>query len=317
MAASYEARAYGVRSGMATSRARALCAGLVLAEPGWEAFGEASRAVFAIFERCTDVVEPGSMEEAFLDVTDAGEPPRALAERLRREVREEAGLPLSVGVARTKVLAKLASRSAKPDGLYVVEPDRELAFLHPLPVERLWGVGPASARKLHAHGLRTVREAAELDEADLMAILGTSAGRYVHTIANNHEHRPVRRRRGRSGFGAQRALGRSPRSRDDLETAVADLAGRLTRRMQRKGRAGRTVVLRLRFGDYSRATRSSTLPHPTADAAHVAAAARALLDAAMPMVERRGITMVGLTVTNLDGARGTRQLVLFDDPGPA
>ncbi len=313
MAASYEARAFGVRGGMATSRARRLCPSLVIAEPSWEAFVESSRAVFAIFERCTSIVEPGSMEEAFLDVTDADGSPVEIARRLRREVREEAGLPLSVGVARTKVLAKIASRSAKPDGLYVVEPERELEFLHALPVDRLWGVGPATAGKLNAHGLRKVRDVAALDEAALVAILGRAAGRYVHAIASNREHRPVRRRRGRRSFGAQRALGRAPRTRADLEEALRGLADRVTERMQRKGRAGRTIVLRLRFGDYTRATRSSTLPYPTDDAAAVAAAAVALLDAAMPLVERRGITLVGLTVTNLDGARGTRQLALFDD----
>ena len=313
MAASYEARAYGVRGGMATSRARRLCPGLVIAQPSWEALGEASKAVFAIFERYTDMVEPGSMEEAFLDVSDAGEPAPALAERLRGEVRAEAGLPLSVGVARTKVLAKIASRSAKPDGLYVVEPQRELAFLHALPVERLWGVGPATARKLHAAGLRRVSDAAALPEADLMAILGKSAGRYVHAIANNREHRPVRRRRGRRSFGAQRALGRSPRTPADLRDALAGLAERVTRRMQKRGRAGRTVVLRLRFGDYTRASRSRTLAYPTADTDAIAAAALALLGDAMPLVERRGITLVGLTVTNIDGT-SSRQLALpLDD----
>ena len=310
MAASYEARAFGVRGGMATSRARRLCPSLILAEPGWEAFAEASRAVFAIFDRFTRVVEPGSMEEAFLDVTDVDEDPRVLAARLRREVREEAGLPLSVGVARKKVLAKIASRSAKPDGLYVVDPDRELAFLHALPVERLWGVGPATARKLHACRLTTVAEVAALPEADLVAILGPAAGRYVHAIANNREHRPVRRRRGRRSFGAQRALGRSPRARSDVEQALSDLVDRVTKRMQRKGRAGRTIVLRLRFGDYTRATRSCTLPYPTADATAIRAAAGELLRAALPLVERRGITLVGITVTNLDGARGAEQLSL-------
>ena len=214
MAASYEARAYGVRGGMATSRARRLCPDLVFASPGWEAFSDASRAVFAIFERCTSIVEPGSMEEAFLDVSACDEPAVRIAERLRREVREEAGLPLSVGVARRKVLAKIASRSAKPDGLYVVEPERELEFLHALPVERIWGVGPATTRKLNAHGLQTVRQAAQAAEEDLIAILGPAAGRYVHAIAHNREHRPVRRRRGRRSFGAQRALGRSPRTRE-------------------------------------------------------------------------------------------------------
>jgi DNA polymerase IV len=310
MAASYEARAAGVRSGMPTSRARRLCPALVEAHPGWEAFSEASKAVFGIFDRYTRLVEPGSMEEAFLDVSEAGEPPAVLAERLRRDVREEAGLPLSVGVARTKVLAKIASREAKPDGLYVVEPSREVEFLHALPVERIWGIGPATTRKLHAFGLVKVRDAAALTEGDLIAILGRSAGRYVHAIAHNREYRRVRRRRGRRSFGAQRALGRSPRTREDVEEALRTLADRLAQRMERKRRAGRTVVLRLRFGDYTRASRSHTLPHPTGDAAAIAAAGLALLDAAMPVVERRGITMVGLTVTNLVGEEGGEQLAL-------
>ena len=310
MAASYEARAAGVRSGMPASRARRLCPALVEAHPGWDAFAAASKAVFAIFDRYTQLVEPGSMEEAFLDVTEADEPPAALARRLRREVREEAGLPLSVCVARTKVLAKIASREAKPDGLYVVDPERELEFLHGLPVERIWGVGPATTRRLHAHGLRTVRDAAALPEADLIAILGRSAGRYVHAIAHNREYRRVRRRRGRRSFGAQRALGRSPRTRDDTEAALRDLAERLAKRMERKRRAGRTIVLRLRFGDYSRASRSHTLPHATGDAEAIAAAGLALLDAAAPLVERRGLTLVGLTVTNLVGEEGGEQLAM-------
>jgi DNA polymerase-4 len=310
MAASYEARAYGVRSGMPTSRARRLCPDIVIASPEWDAFVQSSRTVFAIFERWTSVVEPGSMEEAFLDVSGCDEPAAEVAAELRRQVRLEAGLPLSVGVARTKVLAKLASRAAKPDGLFVVEPDRELEFLHPLPVERLWGVGAATARKLNAHGVKTVRDAAVLDEAELVAVLGRAGGRYVHAVANNREFRRVRRRRGRRSFGAQRALGRRPRTREDLDAAVGDLAERLSGRMQKKGRAGRTIVLRLRFADYERATRSSTLAHPTADPAVIASTARTLLDAASPLIERRGITLVGLTVTNLDGAPGTEQLVL-------
>jgi DNA polymerase-4 len=310
MAASYEARAHGVRGGMSTARARRQCPGAVVVEACWPAYVESSRTLFEVFRRFTDIVEPGSMEEAFLDVTHAAAPAAALAAQLRREVREEAGLPLSVGVARTKVLAKMASRSAKPDGLFVVAPEREVEFLHPLPVERLWGVGPATARRLHARGLRTVGQAAELGESELMAILGKASGRYVHAIAHNREHRPVQRRRGRRSFGAQRALRRGVRPRADLDAALADLADRVTRRMQRKGRAGRTVVLRLRFADYTRASRSCTLGHATAEAGPVAAATRALLDAAMPIIEERGITLIGVTVTNLDGAGGARQLTL-------
>lgn len=312
MAASYEARAYGIHGGMATAVARRRCPAAVVVDPCFSAYVESGRAVFEIFERFAAAVERGSLEEAFLDVPRVAAPAAGeLAARLRRAVREQAGLPLSVGVARTKVLAKIASRTAKPDGLLVVAPERELEFLHPLPVERVWGIGPATARKLHTSGLHTVGQAAALDEAALIGILGKAAGRYVHAIARNRDHRPVHRRRGRRSFGAQRALGRSGRTRAELDAAVADLAERLTRRMQRKDRLGRTIVLRLRFDDYTRATRSCTLACPTADPAAIAAAARELLDAAMPAISRRGITLVGLTVTNLCGTSG--QLPLFDE----
>jgi DNA polymerase IV len=310
MAASYEARAYGVRSAMPTAKARRLCPDLLLASPSFDTYVEASKAVFAIFRRYTDIVEAGSMEEAFLDVSDAGEDGAALAAELRRDVREEAGLPLSVGVARTKVLAKIASRQAKPDGLFVVPADGELDFLHGLPVDRIWGVGPASTAKLHAAGLRLVGEAAELSEADLMRILGKAAGRYVHAVANNREFRQVQRRRSRRSFGAQRALGRGPRTRAELEAALTDLSERLAKRMAKKGRAGRTVVLRLRFGDYTRATRSHTLGCATGEPAAIAGAACELLEGALPLVQERGITLVGLTVTNLAGEPAGRQLGL-------
>ena len=180
-------------------------------------------------------------------------------------------------------------------------------------VERIWGVGPATTRRLHAFGLRTVRDAAALGEPELISILGRSAGRYVHAIAHNREYRRVRRRRGRRSFGAQRALGRSPRTREDVEEAVRGLAERLAQRMERKRRAGRTIVLRLRFGDYTRGSRSHTLPQPTGDAQAIAAAGLALLAAAAPLVERRGLTMVGLTVTNLVGEEGGEQLALGFD----
>jgi DNA polymerase-4 len=271
--------------------------------------------VFDIFRRSGARVQPGSLEEAFLEINADLTRCRDLAVRLRREVREEAGLPLSVGVARTKVLAKMASRRAKPDGLMVVEPAREGDFLHPLAVEEIWGVGPATAGKLRAAGLSTVGEAAALPEHELIRIVGKAAGRYVHCVAHCREPPPVQRTRGRRSFGAQRALGRGPRPRAQLDEALGDLADRISRRMERKGRVGRTVVLRLRFGDYTRATRSCTLALATCDRAAVAAAARRLLDAAMPLVDRQGITLVGLTVTNLDAAGGGRQLTLAEDGG--
>jgi DNA polymerase-4 len=294
---------------MGGAKARRLCPDLVVAASDWDAYMEASRAVFAIFERHVEAIERGSMEEAFLDASEADEDPVALARRLRHEVREEVGLPLSIGVARTKLLAKMASRSAKPDGLFVVEPERELEFLHPLPVERVWGVGPASASRLRAHGLTTVGEVARLGEGELMAILGKAAGRYVHAVAQNRDQRRVRRRRGRRSIGSQHAMRPGPHPRAELDEAIGELAERVTSRMRRKDRAGRTVVLRLRFGDYTRASRSRTLAHPTADPAAIATALRELLDGAMPVVSERGITLIGLTMTNLDEA-SAHQLAL-------
>ena len=305
MAASYEARAYGVRSGMSAGKARRLCPDLLVAESRFDSYVAASRELFAIFERIAPVVEPGSMEEAFLDLrgTPSAQRPEAAAARLRRLVREQVGLPLTVGVARTKILAKLASKSAKPDGLRVIDPGRELEFLHPLAVSELWGVGPATTAKLHRHGLHTVGQVAGVDEAGLMAILGKASGRYVHAVAQNRDHRPVRHRRGRRSFGAQRALG-GPRSTESGAEALAVVCERVAARMAKKGRVGRTVTLRLRFGDYTRATRSRTLAEPTAEPATLLAAGNELLAAARPLIDGRGLTLVGITVSGLADDEG-------------
>jgi DNA polymerase IV len=313
LAASYEARAFGVRSAMGATQARRLCPQAVVVPARWPAYSEASKAVFEIFEQTAPVVEKLSIDEAFLDVVGlehfAGSP-REIAERLRREVRERAGLPITVGVARTKLLAKVASGVAKPDGLLVVPPDGELAFLHPLPVQRIWGIGPASAGKLQARGVKTVGQVAQLAEAQLISILGRASGRRLHAIAHNHDVRPVRVRRGRRSFGAQSALGRSRRSADELDAVLVGLVDRVTRRMRASGRAGRTVVLRLRFGDFSRATRSHTLSHATAASETILTALRALLRVAGPAIESRGLTLVGVTVTNLEGDAASHQLAL-------
>jgi DNA polymerase-4 len=311
MAASYEARRYGVRGGMGGAQARRLCPDAVIAQPCWSAYLEASRALFAVLHRLAPIVEGLSMEEAFLDVggvAPAEGSPRAIAVRLRREVREQTGLPVTVGVARTKIVAKMASRAAKPDGLLVVPPHAERAFLHPLQLEQLWGIGPASAAKLHARGLRTVGDVARLSEPELIAILGTGSGRHVHDLSQNRDRRPVQADRRRRSFGAQRAFGRSRRPPDDLDDTIAALVDRVTRRMAGAGDAGRTVLLRLRFEDYSRVTRSYTLPEATAAAAPILAAARTMLAAAMPLVEREGLTCVGVTVANLAGAGSGTQL---------
>ena len=225
---------------------------------------------------------------------------RADRARAALRVREELSLPISVGVARTRVLAKLASKAAKPDGLVGVDPERELEFLMPLRVEAVWGIGDATARKLHPAGIHTVRDAAQRSFEELTELLGPAAGRYVYAVSRNREFRRVRRSRGRRSFGAQSAMGRSPKSAAKIDARLLALADRITRRMRAKGRTGRTVVLRLRWSDYTRASRSKTLPRATSATAEILAVARELMAAAGPEVERRGLTLVGLTITNLD-----------------
>jgi DNA polymerase-4 len=302
LAASYEAKAYGVRTAMGGARALRLCPRAVVVPPRMSAYAEASKAVYRVFHDAAPLVEALSIDEAFLDVRGleriAGSPAE-IAERLRCDVRERVGLPITVGGARTKFLAKVASGVAKPDGLLVVPPDGELAFLHPLPVERLWGVGQATAGKLHRFGITTVGDVAGLAEVTLVSLLGRHAGRHLHALAHNRDPRPVQARRRRRSIGSQRALGRGPRSLAEVDAALLGLVDRVTRRMRAAGRAGRTVVLRLRFGDFSRATRSHTLPFATAHTPSVVATARGLLAASAPAIERRGITLVGLAVTNL------------------
>jgi DNA polymerase-4 len=303
MAASYEAKAHGIHGGMGGAKARQLCPGVVFVSPRFDAYVEASRDLFSIFEQTAPVVEGISMEEAFLDVRGleriAGSPPR-IAERLRREVRERVGLPISVGVARTKVLAKMASGAAKPDGLLVVRPGQEGAFLHPLPVERIWGVGRATAERLRAAGVDTVGDIARTPETSLVAIVGGHAGRRLLAIATNRDFRPVRSGRRRRSYGAQRALGLRRYRRGEIEPTLDALVDRVTRRMRTAHRVGRTVILRMRFGDYSRATRSATFTRATSESRPIKLAARGLLDAASEVVRRRGLTMVGVTVTNVE-----------------
>ena len=302
LAASYEAKAFGVRTPMGGAQARRLCPGLVVVAPRMKAYSEASKAVFAVFERTTPLVEGLSIDEAFLDVGGLGRlvgPPVQIARDLRATVALEVGLPISVGVARTKFLAKVASGVAKPDGLVLVPPDGELAFLHPLAVERLWGVGPVTSAKLHDRGIHTVGDVAALDESTLVALLGPGAGRHLHALAHNRDPRRVETGRRRGSVGSQRALGSRPRPPEEVDAILLGIVDRVTRRLRRAGRIGRTVVLRLRFADFTRATRSHTMARPTADTAAVADAAQALLDGARPLIDERGITLVGLAVANL------------------
>jgi DNA polymerase IV len=255
-----------------------------------------------VFHDTSPFVEGISIDEAFLDVRGmqriAGSP-LEIAVRLRSNVLQRVGLPITVGIARTKFLAKVASGVAKPDGLLVVPPEREPAFLHPLPVERLWGVGAITARRLHEHGLATVGDVARVDEGILIALLGRASGRHLHALAHNRDPRPVQQRRRRRSMGAQHALGRRPRTSGEIDVVILGLVERVTRRMRAAGRVGRTVVLRLRFADFTRATRSRTLPQATAETHAILDAARDLLATATPLIERHGLTLVGIAVSNL------------------
>ncbi len=319
LAASYEAKAFGVRTAMGGRRALRLCPHAIVVPPRMSAYSAASKAVFEVFRTTTPVVEGLSIDEAFLDVGGlhriAG-PPETIAARLRARVLAEVGLPITVGVARTKFLAKVASAVAKPDGLLVVPSDRELEFLHPLPVERLWGVGGVTAAKLHALGIATVGEIAALGESALVAVLGKAAGRHLHALAHNHDPRPVQTGRRRRSIGSQRALGRTPRTADDLDAILASLVDGVSRRLRTAGRACRTVVLRLRFADYTRVTRSHTLVHPTADTALLLTAARLLLSAVLPTIAERGITLLGVSLANLGDEDAIQPVLPFDECEP-
>ena len=315
LAASYEAKACGVRTAMGGRQARELCPHAIVVRPHFEAYSEASKAVFAVFDDTTPLVEGISIDEAFLDVGGlrrVSGSPEAIGARLRVEVRERVGLPITVGVARTKFLAKVASGVAKPDGLLVVEPEGELAFLHPLPVERLWGVGKVTAEKLHARGVSTVGEVAALEPRLLVAMLGVASGRQLHALAHNRDPRSVQVGRRRGSIGSQHAIGWSRKSAAELDTVLVGLVDRVTRRMRKADRVGRTVVLRLRFEDFTRITRSHTMPRATAHTHTILETARALLTGAMPLIRAHGATLVGIAVANLDDADVVQLELPFD-----
>ena len=302
---------------MGGAQARRLCPHGVVVSPRMSAYSAASKAVFEVFEQTTPLVEGLSIDEAFLDVGGlrrlAGQP-ADIAATLRRDVLEHVGLPITVGVARTKFLAKVASGVAKPDGLLVVPPEEEIAFLHPLPVERLWGVGPVTAEKLRTHGIRTVGEVAETTDTALIALLGRASGLQLYALAHNQDPRPVRVRRRRRSMGAQRALGSARTCVQDLDAIVISLVDRLARRLRGARRVCRTVVLRLRFGDYTRATRSHTMPEATADTEAILATARGLLRVAGQLIGARGLTLVGVALSNL-GEDSPVQLALPFEQG--
>ena len=314
LAASYEAKAFGVRTAMGGAQARRLCPQAVVVPPRMAAYTQASDAVFAVFHDTSPLVEPISVDEAFIDVAGlrrVSGAPVQIGAKLRSEVRDRVGLPITVGIARTKFLAKVASQEAKPDGLLLVPTGRELAFLHPLPVRRLWGVGAVTADKLHAHGIETVADVAELSESMLASLVGGGMGGRLYALSHNVDARRVTTGVRRRSVGAQRALGRAGNSMSaaEVDAVVIGLIDRIASRMRAAGRTGRTITLRLRFNDFGRATRSHTLPWATCSTHALLGTARRLVAAAAPLIAERGLTLVGFAVSEID-RDGAEQLTL-------
>lgn len=303
LAASYEAKARGVRTAMAGRQALRVCPDAVVVPARFSAYTAASRAVFEVFHDTTPLVEGLSIDEAFLEVGGLRRIrglPSTIATQLRADVRERVGLPISVGVARTKYLAKVASAVSKPEGMLVVPIERELEFLHALPVERLWGVGKVTSAKLHAARPRTVGDVAQMFESELVQLLGQGAGRHLHALAHNRDPRRVETAKHSSSMGAQHAIGRGDHSPAELDLALLTLVDRLTRRMRAAGRTGRTVTLRLRFGDFTRSTSSHTLDRPTAHTLTVLDVTRQLLASRAGAIKDKGITLIGVSLSALD-----------------
>jgi DNA polymerase-4 len=325
-AASYEARHYGIHSAMPSTRARRLCPHAVFLPGDHALYSKVSARVMALFRSVTPLVEPISLDEAFLDVTGALRvlgPAPAIAHRLREEVRASEGLTCSVGVATTKMVAKLASEAAKPKaspagpvlgrGVHVVEPGTELAFLHPLPALALWGVGPATFARLERFGVRTVGDIAELPETTLVSALGAAHGRHLHRLAHAVDERDVVAEQRPKSIGHEETFATDRYEHGRLAREIVRMADAVAGRLRRHELAGRTVTLKVRFGDFRTITRSVTAPGPLDEGPAIARSARALLDEIDPSP---GVRLLGVSVSGLVPG-GVRQLSLDDAAAPS
>ena len=304
LAASYEAKAFGVYGGMPGRRARALCPGLIFVDGHFDEYQRLGDAAIGMLGDYTPLVERVSIDEAFADVagcTHLFGAPAAIAKTLRRRVRAELGLPISVGVARTKHLAKIASQVAKPDGLVVIDPAKELAFLHRLPVELMWGVGPVAKARLHARGVTTIGELAQTSPRALERLIGRALGDKLAALAWNRDPRAIMTRRRARSAGAQSALGQKPAAEHVVRPTLRHLADRIGARLRAKSRSGRTVTVRVRFADLRAVTRSVTLPQPIAATTILAEVAEELVRSALADHPHEAvISLLGISVSNLE-----------------
>ncbi|MFZ5778747.1 MAG: DNA polymerase IV [Pseudomonadota bacterium] len=303
LAASYEAKAFGVAGGMPGRRARELCPQLVFVRGNFEAYRRLGDAAIGVLDDYTPLVERISIDEAFADVhgcTHLFGPPEEIAATVRRRVRAEVGLPISIGVARTKHLAKIASQVAKPDGLVVVDPQRELAFLHDLPVALMWGVGPATQARLAAAGIGTIGQLAHTSPRALQRLIGDAAGEKLSALAWNRDPRGIVTRPRARSAGAQSALGRQPAAPHVWRPALAHLADRIATRLRAKSLAGRTVTVRVRFADLRAVTRSVTLDAAIAATVTLTEIAEELVRAALAdHPAERHLSLLAISVSHL------------------
>jgi DNA polymerase-4 len=308
-AASYEARRYGIHSAMPMGRARRLCPEAVVLPPRFDAYQAKSAEVQAIFRSFTPLVEPIALDEAFLDVTGAVRlfgTGVEIGAAIRARIRAETGLTASVGVATTKLVAKLASEAAKPDGMRVVEAGTELGFLHPLPLRRLWGVGPATEKRLARFGVTTIGDLAALPEASLVDALGRAQGHQLHQLAWNQDQRPVEPDRETKSIGQEETFPKDVYDVDTLRSEARRLAERVGDRLREHGLAGRTVTIKVRYPDFRTITRSATAAEPTSAGPDIARQAVELLERAELHL---GVRLLGVAVHNLVSAP-THQLTL-------
>ena len=298
-AASYEARPFGVRSAMPMAHARKLCPDLVVVRPRFSVYKEVSGQVRAVFHSYTDLVEPLSLDEAYLDVSNPKRGPRSatlIAEAIRREIRDTTRLTASAGVSFAKFLAKIASDLDKPDGLAVIRPEEARGFVAALPVEKLHGVGPATARRLHRLGIRTGADLQSWDEGALREALGKVGG-WLYRLGQCEDTRPVRPHRVRKSVGVERTFSRDERGEDAILARLAPIAAELARRLEQHGLAGRTVTLKLKTARFVQSTRSATLASPLWEDADLLATGAALLS--RPAVPDDPLRLVGLSVSGL------------------
>jgi DNA polymerase-4 len=326
LAASYEAKTYGVQGGMSGRRAKELCPNLLFVEGHFSQYQRLADQVMAVLDDFTPNVQRISIDEAFLDVAGSTHlfgSPGDIAEQIRARVRSEIGLPISIGVAATKHLAKIASQVAKPDGLVVVEPERERQFLDPLPVGLVWGIGPVTQRRLAERGIHTIAQLAASPTESLEHFLGRALGSKVGALAANRDHRKVAPT-GRAGsVGAQSAFGRRHPTDELLRSVLGHLADRVASRLRAKRRAGRTVTVRVRFAGMKAVTRSHTSPTPMSTTLTLAEIAEQLVRKALAdHVDQAEISLLAISVSHLVAQPGLQMElpVLPDDatrPGSA